>query len=1055
MTRHTSLVLRAVLATALASSASRAQQTDSLLRAALAWRAIGPANMGGRITDIEGLPSPSRTFYVVTAAGGVFKTTNAGTTFRPVFDSARVASGGDIAIAPGDSNTLYYGTGEPNTRNSISPGGGVFRSRDGGQTWTFVGLAETQHIGRIVVDPRDPNVVYVAALGHAWGPNRERGLYKSTDGGASWSLVKYVSDRAGFVDVQLDPSNPDVVWASSYERVRGPYFFTSGGPGSALWKSTDAGRTWREIVGGGFPATMKGRISLDISRSNPRVMYAMVEADTVHTGSRDTTRTPQVRPSGLYRSADAGATWERTNGANVRPFYYSQVRVDPSRPDRVYFTSTPVLFSDDGGRTARRATIGLHVDQHALWIDPVDPAHFVVGNDGGVAQTWDRGGNYDFLNVLPIGQFYAVSYDMAVPYSVCGGLQDNGTWCGPSRRRSGPITNAMWANVGGGDGFQTAQDPTDPDIVYVESQGGNMSRVNRATGERVSLVRPSWRSRYRQFEDSLLVVRGDTTQPVSAATERRLEALRRRQRGDSTESDLRFNWNTPFFLSPHNPRVFYAAANKVLRSTNRGENLTVISPDLTTRDSLRIRVSTRTTGGITPDVTGAETHGTITALAESPRRAGLLYAGTDDGNVWVSPNDGAVWENITGRFPGLPRRTWVSRIEPSAFDTTVFYVTFDGHRTNDFTPYVYATSDGGRSFRSLADSLPHGGPDFVHVIREDPHNPDLLFVGTDVGVYVTTDRGGHWHRFMRGMPTVPVHDLRIHPRDHEIIAGTHGRSLYIADVAPLEQLRDSLRRRDVVFFTPRTAYAFTQPPVEGQATGQKVFEAASPPYGADLWYSLAQDHGPRAQLVITDAAGDTVRTLTGPATAGLHRITWDLRGRSARPTPLSPAGIRDSVRRARRLATVLDSLGKSGTLTAAQIQRLRAATADGTMQGLQQLLGGGGSGRGSPRGAFVARPGEGPLPRSARPHQEEREGDAGEIDPGEWGTISQLLRGAIGEGTGEGGGAPLVSTGEYLATLIVGPERARQRLRVERLTAGTTAGLGDAEREDGPDSAEP
>jgi photosystem II stability/assembly factor-like uncharacterized protein len=400
---------------ALPMHAARAQQLDSTLLSAFRWRPIGPANMGGRITDIEGIPSPSKTFYVVAAAGGVWKTTNAGTTFRPIFDHERVASLGDLAIAPSDTNVLYLGTGEEDSRNSISPGGGVWKSTDGGMHWKFVGLGETQQIGRIVVDPRDANVVYVAALGHTWGPNKERGLYKSTDGGQNWQLAKFVSEKAGFVDVQLDPSNPDIVWASSWERVRGPWFLYSGGPGSALWKSTDAGKTWAEVKGNGLPETTKGRINFDISKSNPKVMYAMVEADTVMNGSHDKTKKAQVRPSGLYRSTDGGATWEKRNDTNVRPFYYSQVRVDTKNPDRVYFTSTPVLFSDDGGKTARTATQGIHVDHHAMWIDPKDPEHFVVGDDGGVSQTWDRGGNYEFLNTMPLGQFYAISYNMEVP----------------------------------------------------------------------------------------------------------------------------------------------------------------------------------------------------------------------------------------------------------------------------------------------------------------------------------------------------------------------------------------------------------------------------------------------------------------------------------------------------------------------------------------------------------------------------------------------------------------------------------------------------------------
>jgi hypothetical protein len=1059
---------RLLLATALAVPAAAplaGQQApiDSSLLAALRWRPIGPANMGGRITDVEGIPSPSKTFYVAAAAGGIWKTINNGTTFQPVFDNERVASLGDLAIAPSDTNVLYIGTGEEDSRNSISPGGGVWKTTDGARTWTFMGLAETQQIGRIVVDPRDKDVVYVAALGHTWGPNRERGLYKSSNGGRTWELMKFVSDRAGFVDVQLDPANPDVVWAASWERVRTPWSLTSGGPGSGLWKSMDAGRTWTEIRGGGFPETTKGRINFDISRSNPRIIYAMVEADTVMNGAKKG-GTAQVRPSGLYRSTDAGVTWEKRNATNVRPFYYNQVRVDPKNPERVYFTSTPVLVSDDGGTTTRTATQGIHVDHHAMWIDPVDPDHFIVGDDGGVSQTFDKGGTYAFLNTMPLGQFYAVSYDMAVPYNVCGGLQDNGSWCGPSRRKQGPITNAMWATVGGGDGFYTAQDPTDQNIVYSESQGGNMGRLNLVTGERTNLTKPDWRNRYRQFEDSIIIARGDTTQPVPRDVQRHVDELHHRAAADSSDRDLRFNWNTPFFLSPHSPTTFYAAASKVLKSTNRGENLIPISPDLTTHDSVKIRISTRTTGGITPDNTGAETHSTITALAESPVRPGLLYAGTDDGNVWLTRNDGGSWENLTGRFPGVPKNTWVSRVEPSGADTSVFYVTFDGHRSNDFTPYVYRTSDYGQSFRSIAANLPTGGPDFVHVIREDPTDPRLLFVGTDVGVYLSTDRGSSWHRFMRGLPTVPVHDLKIHPREHELIAGTHGRSIWIADILPLEQLMaDSVRGRAVGLFAPKVAYEYGQGPVEGQAMGHQAFEAPSPAYGAELWYRL-NGGTPRetVKLVITDAAGDTLRTLTGPGGAGLHKVTWDFRGRTPKAAPLSPAGLRDSVVQARRIAVILDSLEKAGTLPKATIDRIRVAQATGTMQDVQQALGlGGGSGGGfgggrgpSLEGGFVARPGEGPPPRRSARGAGAGAAAAGEggaeggIDPGAAGDILRLFRPAGGGFGGGRGGAPLVGTGEYLVTLVVNGEHYRQVLHVERLAGGANAGGGFGEDDD-------
>ena len=838
-------------------------ELDSATIAGFRWRNIGPANMQGRVSDVVGIPSPSKTFFVAAAAGGIWKSTNNGTTWRPVFDDQRVISMGMLAIAPSDTLQVWAGTGEPNSRNSISPGGGVYKSTDGGLTWNLMGLVKTETVGRIVVHPTNPDVVYVAASCAIWRSNPERGLYKTTDGGQTWQLVKFISDRAGFVDVALDPSNPDVVWAASWERVRGPYFLRSGGPGSALWKSTDAGTTWTEVKGGGFPETMKGRISIAIAPSNPRVMYSMVEADT----GRGVTE----RPSGLYRSDDGGATWTRTNSSNTRPFYYSQVRVHPKNPDRVYWSSTPVLVSNDGGRTPMNATVGLHVDHHGMWIDPVDPDRMIVGNDGGIGISFDQGGSYVFPDAFAIGQPYNVSFDFSVPYRVCGGLQDNGTWCGPSRRRQSPITNAMWATINGGDGFVSMQEPTDPNIVYGESQGGNIARVNLATGDRAGLVKPQWRPRYDQWEDSILIERPDTIAPQTPGQRRRIADIRARQRVDSIALSLRWNWNTPFFISPHNPQTLYFGANRVLKSTKRGDDMFFISPDLTVADTMKIRVSTTTTGGITTDATGAETYGTIVSLNESAVRAGILFAGTDDGKVWISRNDGGQWEDLTGRFPGVPAGTYVSRIEPSWRDSMTVHVTFDNHRNGDFTPYVFSSSDFGKTFRSISANLPTGGPDFVHVIREDPHNPDLLFVGTDVGAFVTVNRGRSWQRFMTGLPTVPVHDLKVHPRDRELVAATHGRAFWIVDIAALEQLTPAVLAADAHLFEPPVAWQFADFPIEGQSAGHQTFAAPGPPYGATITYRLAaRQTGLR--IAVQDATGDTIQTINAPGAPGINRV---------------------------------------------------------------------------------------------------------------------------------------------------------------------------------------
>ena len=1035
---------------------------DSAMLAAFRWRPIGPANMGGRIADVEGIPSPSKTFFVAAAAGGIWKTTNAGTSFRPVFDNERVISMGDLAIAPSDTMIVWAGTGEEDSRNSISPGGGIYKSTDGGLTWKLMGLEATQVIGRIVIHPTNPDVVYVAALGHIWGPNAERGLYKTTDGGKTWTLAKFISDKAGFVDVAMHPTNPDLLFAASWERVRGPYFLKSGGPGSALWKTSDGGATWTEVKGGGFPETMKGRIGIAIAASDPNVMYTMVEADSLPG--------KPGRLSGLYRSADGGATWERTATNNVRPFYYSQVRVDPKNPDRVYWSSTPVNVSDDGGKTVRNATVGIHVDHHAMWIDPNDPDHIVVGNDGGVAVTWDKGGNYDFLNVMALGQFYHVSYNMEVPYRVCGGLQDNGTWCGPSRKTRGDISNVDWFFISGGDGFFTQQDPVDPNIAYAESQGGNMARLNLATGARVSLQKPDWRPRWTVFEDSIAMDWPDTTVQLSRAQQRRVDALRQQQRADSLAMELRWNWNTPFFISKHNPMLFYAGANKVLKSTRRGDDLRPISPDLTTRDTMRIRVSTRITGGITPDVTGAETHSTIVALAESPLRFGMLFAGTDDGNVWVSTNDGGAWENLTGRFPGVPAKAWVTRIEPSNHDSLTFYVTFDGHRENDFTPYVFVTNDLGKTFRSIASNLPIGGPDFVHVIREDASNRDLLFVGTDVGVFVSTNRGGTWQTFMTGLPTVPVHHLEIHPRDHELIAATHGRSIWIVDIAPLQQLTDAVAAAPAHLFTPKVAYEYGDRPIGGGSPGHKWFSVPVPSYGAEIVYRLtAGEPRARTSLVITNVKGDTVQTLTGPGGPGVHRVTWNFRGRPPAGDALSPAQRRDSVRFIARVDQVFDSLVKGGG-NEAMLNRMRDGIKSGNTQEIFQRFGGGGGGgggggqraAGAPR--FQERPGEtsGPARGAAAQGEGQQAGEEGGESalPGQ-SQMQEILRALRPPGVRGGGfnvsygtynptrrgAGPLMVTGDYLVTLKVGDQTLQQVLRVERMPGTEDSGFGFEESE--------
>ncbi len=1008
----------------LAAAPAAGQILDDDWMEAFEWRSIGPANMSGRVTDIAGLPSPSKTFYVASAAGGIWKTTNNGVTFRPLFQNERVSAMGDLAIAPSDTLQIWAGTGEEDSRNSISPGRGIYKSIDGGLTWELKGLEGTEHIGRILVHPTDPNTVWVAALGPLWREGGDRGLYKTTDGGDTWRQVASVSDRAGFVDLTMHPDDPDVLMATSWERIRGPYYLQSGGPGSGIWRSTDGGETWSEVEGNGLPTTTMGRIGIDYAPSDGDIVYAMVEAD----GPTE----DDDNLSGLYRSADGGSTWERMNAYNSRPFYYSQVTVDPQDPNRVYFSTFE--FTEDGGATHAPAGGEVHVDFHAYWVDPADPDRMVVGNDGGIAISFDRGGNYWFPNHMgAMGQFYNVAVGMGTPYRVCGGLQDNYTWCGPSRKTGGSITNHDWFQVSGGDGFVAQMDPRNQDIVYSESQGGNMGRSNVATGERSSLGRPNWRDGYRVIQDSIALLWPDSTAPMPSQHRTRIQALQARASADSAAMDMRYNWNTPFFLSPHDPDVVYAAGNRVLKSTDMGDNLLPISPDLTRQDAEKIRISTETTGGITPDVTGAETFATIVSLNESPVQRGLLYAGTDDGNLWMSPDDGGRWIDLTDRVSGVPDGTYVSRIEPSHHDADRVYVTFDNHRRGDFTPYVLVSDDGGDSFRSIVSDLPTGAPDFAHVIREDPVNPSLLFVGTDVGLYVSLDRGASWQSFMNGLPTVPVHDLVIHPRDGELVAATHGRSIWITDIKPLQQFDAVMAASDAWLFAPAPAFHMGMQRTGGEFTAQAYWESGSPSTAANIQYWIGEGVDDDVEIEVRDARGDVVQTLNGSNRPGVHSVSWNLRGQGM-SLPLSPSERRDSIAVAARLATVADSLEDAGHDREEIDEVVERLSGGGGGGGFG--FGGFGGGGGSVGVAdFEERPAEGNF-RSTLPSAEE------DVDePSLQQIITQAVRGQQGGGFGRrfGGGGlftrrsqqgAAAQPGVYTVVLKVGTREFTQPLAV-------------------------
>lgn len=1058
--------LAVVIAVACASATAPAQVADSLVVAAARWRTIGPALSSGRLSDVVGIPGPSKTFFVAAAAGGVWKSGNNGITWRPVFDDKRIASMGALAIAPSDTQTVWAGSGEPNVRYPSEPGGGVFKSSDGGATWRLMGLNKSERIGRIVVHPRDPNIVYVAALGALYGRTAERGLYKTTDGGNTWVLSKFIDDRTGFVDVVMDPRNPEVLYAASWQVRRTAYSLESGGPGSGLWKTVDGGRTWTEIVGSGFPTGVKGRIGLALAPSNPDVVYALTEAGRPTT---DKSYVPEYHApnSGLYRSADAGRTWIKTSDYNDRPFYYSQVRVDPRDSDRIYFSSSPLQLSTDGGKTSRLASEGVHSDTHGIWIDPSDPERWAIAGDGGFSITFDKGGTFLSPMNLPLSQFYHVGLDNAIPYNVCAGGQDNGVHCGPSRRKGGTTTNADWSLVQGGDMAYAIPDPFNPALWFTESSSALITRLNLNTSEGMTVRRPHWETRYQTWEDSIATVRGNPLTPAAPTVVAAIAALRAKQHQDSLDLDIRFGWDAGLVVSAHKQGVVYWGGSRVLKSTQGGEHMTPIAPDLTKKLYAKIDTSQHLTGGVNLETTYTESFGYTVALAESPLKAGLLYAGTDDGNVWVTHDDGATWENLSDRFPGLPAtEPYVASIEPSHADTLTFYVVFDNHRVNDGKPYLYATHDGGRTFRRIANGLPADGPaDYLHVVREDPHNASLLFVGSSIGVFVSVDGGASWGRFMTGLPSVPVFDLQIHARDHELVAATHGRSIWVVDIAPLEDRDARARTAQSYLYAPRSALQWSEPATRGNAEGNATFETISPPYGARITYRLAAAvPSGVVSISVANAAGEMLTTLRGPGDGpGVRSVVWDylIPAPVSTPAPLSASMRRDSVLRAVRVPMVLDSLRKAGydpvSLTRAS-ELIASARFGGTSAGGRGARGGRGASVGgastgcerpsTPQELFCARPAEG-GPQGPRGIQGPFTSPlvVNGADPKRVLRVFDIVgfsyfntpsgRSWLGSGN-EGAPSPsLAPPGEYTLTLIAGSDTTRQRLRVERASSAS------------------
>ena len=868
---------------AAAKPAAKKPDPDSLFKSetfsGLSLRGIGPAVTSGRITDIAVSPTDRGTWFVAAASGGLWKTVNAGTTWSPVFDKEGSYSIGCVAIDAGDPLTVWVGSGENNSQRSVSYGDGVYKSSDGGKSWSNVGLKDSEHIGRIAVNPRDGNVVYVAAQGPLWRAGGDRGLYKTTDGGKTWDRVLNVDEYTGINEVVMDPRDPDVLYASAYQRFRQVWTLIDGGPGSGVWKSRDGGKTWKKLENG-LPREDKGRIGLAISPVNPDVVYAIVEAAD--------------KGAGFYRSVDGGGNWEKmSDHVAGSPQYYNELVADPQAEGRVYSMDTWMMVTDDGGRNFRRVGEKFkHVDNHALCIDPTDTKHLIAGCDGGLYQSFDRAATWQFVGNLRVTQFYNVAVDNDRPfYNVYGGTQDNFTLGGPSRTANAQgIRNSDWNVVVGGDGFQCAVDPTDANIVYGESQHGGLVRFDRRTGEQVDI------------------------QPQS----------------DPGEAGLRWNWDSPLVISPHSNTRLWFAAQRLFRSDDRGDTWKPVSPDLTRqidRNQLKVMGRVWSVDAVAKNAS-TSFYGNIVSLDESPRRDGLLYVGTDDGLIQVTEDGGGAWRKIE-RFPRVPELTYVSDLVASRHQDGTVYAAFDNHKNGDFKPYVLRSDDRGRSWTSIAGNLPDRGT--VYALAEDHEDPNLLFAGTEFGVFFTVDGGRRWTQLKGGIPTIAIRDIAIQRRENDLVLASFGRGFYILnDYAPLRRLKTAdLERAATLFATPPAAMYIPATPLglkDKSFQGEAFYTAANPPFGAIFTYYLRdeiktrkklrqakesaiakkggdvfypswdslraedREEEPAVILTVTDEEGHVVRRITGPVTAGFHRVAWDFRYPASNPVNLRPPG---------------------------------------------------------------------------------------------------------------------------------------------------------------------
>ncbi len=799
----------------------------------LSWRSIGPAHFSGRVTDVAGVPGKPNIIYVAFASAGLFKSINGGITFESIFNDGGTISIGAIALSPRNPDVIFVGTGEGNPRNSTSFGDGIYKSVDGGKTWRNLGLRDTERFSRIVINPKNPDIIFAAALGHEWGPNKERGLFRSVDGGETWQQVLYVNETTGASDVALDPENPRIVYCGMYDYLRQPWHFRSGGPGSGLYRSTDGGDTWVKLtepkLANGLPGKgLLGRIGVSVCAKEPRVVYAMIESE---------------EPGELWRSTDRGLHWEMVSDdsrINNRPFYYSDVRADPVDPNRVYALAGGLWVSKDGGKTW--SSVGgyqsLFGDHHALWIDPTDPRRLIEGNDGGLYLSYDQGQNWAFLNNIPSAQAYHVGVDMAEPYNVMGGFQDHEIWVGP---------NEKWNEVGvrGGDwrrlrymadGMYALADPRDHNIIYFNGHFGDITRVDLRNAE----------ERYIQ------------PYPVGPT-------------GTGAHIDLyRFNWNSPVHISPTNPKVVYYGGNVVFKTEDGGYSWKIISPDLTTNDKSKQQLSG---GPITPDNTRAEYYCTILSLSQSPLDANVLWATTDDGHVQLTKNGGKNWMNVAPHINGLPRQAYIASVAASFHHPGTAYIAVDQHRLDDFSSYAFMTEDFGQTWKNISRGL----RGYVHVVKEDPKAPNLLYAGTELGLFVSFDRGANWTDLRLGLPPLSVPDLVVHPRDNDLVIATHARGFYILDdITPLQQFVQAMGQR-AFLFPPMPSVRYT-PASDTSTVGDNVFVAPNQPYGTIIYYYLSEEiTEPSVKLEIFDAGGRLLRSLNGPAKPGINRLVWDLR----------------------------------------------------------------------------------------------------------------------------------------------------------------------------------